>query len=164
MYQATIIKIVKKNLGKVDATTLVFKAGDEPSFSGTMITTFGVNKYKVGDRVKVSLKAQNGKNIIKNIKKITPKRDLEAMFLAGLKADEAYRQKVYSKQEAIIMFKYQLSIPVEITYGNELSEKNLCSLINTKMHEETDDLIRHTTVGHNVNYPDLLAQYIRNAG
>lgn len=97
MYQATIIKIVKKNLGKVDATTLVFKAGDEPSFSGTMITTFGVNKYKVGDHVKVSLKAQNGKNIIKNIKKITPKRDLEAMFLAGLKADEAYRQKVYSK-------------------------------------------------------------------
>lgn len=103
MYQATIIKIVKKNLGKVDATTLIFKAGDEPSFSGTMITTFGVNKYKVGDRVKVSLKEQNGKSIIKNIKKITPKRDLEAMFLAGLKADEAYRQKVYRKQEATIM-------------------------------------------------------------
>lgn len=33
------------------------------------------------------------------------------------------------------MFKYELSIPVEITYGEELSEKNLCSLINTKMHE-----------------------------
>ena len=97
MYRATIIKVVKKNLGEVDATTLIFKTGDEPSFSGTMITTFGVNKYKVGDHVKVSLKAQNGKNIIKNIKKITPKRDLEAMFLAGLKADKAYRQKVYSK-------------------------------------------------------------------
>lgn len=61
------------------------------------------------------------------------------------------------------MFKYKLSIPVEITYGDELSEKNLCSLINTKMHKETDDLIRYTTVGHNVNYPDLLAQYIRDA-
>ena len=61
------------------------------------------------------------------------------------------------------MFKYQLSIPVDITYGDELSEKNLCSLINTKMHEETDDLIRYTTVGHNVNYPDLLAHYIRKA-
>lgn len=60
------------------------------------------------------------------------------------------------------MFKYQLFIPVKITYGDELSEKNLCSLINTKMHEETDDLIRYTTVGHNVNYPDLLAQYIRD--
>lgn len=61
------------------------------------------------------------------------------------------------------MFKYQLTIPVDITYGDELSEKNLCSLINSKMHEETDDLIRYTTVGHNVNYPDLLAHYVRNA-
>lgn len=60
------------------------------------------------------------------------------------------------------MFKYKLSIPAEITYGDELSEKNLCSLINTKMHEETDELIRYTTVGRNVNYPDLLAHYIRN--
>lgn len=60
------------------------------------------------------------------------------------------------------MFKYELSIPVKITYGDELSERNLCSLINTKMHEETDELIRYTTVGHNVNYPDLLAHYIRN--
>lgn len=97
MYKATIIKIVKRNLGKVDATTLIFKAGDEPSFSGTMITTFGVNKYKIGDRVKVSLKEQNGKNIIKDIKKITPKRDLEAMFLAGLKADEAYHELLQAK-------------------------------------------------------------------
>ena len=33
------------------------------------------------------------------------------------------------------MFKYKLSIPAEITYGDELSEKNLCSLIDTKMHQ-----------------------------
>lgn len=48
------------------------------------------------------------------------------------------------------MFKYKLSIPVEITYGNELS----------KMHEETDELIQYTTIEHNVNYPDLFAHYI----
>lgn len=36
------------------------------------------------------------------------------------------------------------------------------SLINNKMNELTKDLMHYTTVGHNVNYPDLLATYIHD--
>lgn len=75
------------------------------------------------------------------------------------------------------IFKYILHIPTEIMLDtDELPYDNISSfnqvfgsvdgvdlsrsLVNTKMNALTQNIMHYTTVGHNVNYPDLLAAYI----
>lgn len=58
------------------------------------------------------------------------------------------------------MYKYLLTIPVQLNNDQNLTPNKACSLINRKMQDYTKDVLQFQA--DNNKYPDLLAKFILN--
>lgn len=58
------------------------------------------------------------------------------------------------------MYKYLLTIPVQLHNDQNLTPKRACSLINSKMQDYTKEVLQFQA--DNNKYPDLLAKFILN--